>query len=205
MMTVSNLASHHLCAYHPTHSHTHIHISNCVFSIRTNRELLQIDDSHIKPNLSTWDDWPDNILENTLKDSLGAFSPTSLHVMWVHSAPSEVCTQDIPKNAIAISLHIHSKLLSVCQELSFQELSLQGLTLEGRVTRLRLYQSFNTTMNARSVVSDSLPPHGLQPARLLCPWDFPDKNTRVDCHFLLQRIFSTQGLNLDLLHVRILY
>ena len=27
--------------------------------------------------------------------------------------------------------------------------------------------------NVRSVVSDSLRPHGLQPARLLCPWDFP--------------------------------
>ena len=29
-------------------------------------------------------------------------------------------------------------------------------------------------------------PHGLQPARLLCPWDSPGKNTGVGCHFLLQ-------------------
>ena len=36
------------------------------------------------------------------------------------------------------------------------------------------------------VVSYSLPPHGLQPERLLCPWDFPGKNTGVGCHFLLQ-------------------
>ena len=28
----------------------------------------------------------------------------------------------------------------------------------------------------------------LQPARLLCPWDFPGKNTGVGCHFLLQGI-----------------
>ena len=28
--------------------------------------------------------------------------------------------------------------------------------------------------------------HGLQSARLLCSWDFPGKNTGVDCHFLLQ-------------------
>ena len=27
------------------------------------------------------------------------------------------------------------------------------------------------------------------------PWDFPGKNTGVCCHFLLQRIFPTQGLN----------
>ena len=33
------------------------------------------------------------------------------------------------------------------------------------------------------------------PARLLCPWDFPSKNTGVGCHFLLQGIFLTQGLN----------
>ena len=29
-----------------------------------------------------------------------------------------------------------------------------------------------------------LRPHGLQPVRLLCPWDFRSKNTGVDCHFL---------------------
>ena len=29
--------------------------------------------------------------------------------------------------------------------------------------------------------------------RLLCPWDFPGKNTGVGCHFLLQGILPTQG------------
>ena len=37
-----------------------------------------------------------------------------------------------------------------------------------------------------SVVFDSLQPRGLPPARLLCPWDFPGKNTGVGCHSLLQ-------------------
>ena len=32
--------------------------------------------------------------------------------------------------------------------------------------------------------------------RLLCPWDSPCKSTGVGCHFLLQGIFPTQGLNL---------
>ena len=45
-----------------------------------------------------------------------------------------------------------------------------------------------------SVVSDTLRPHGLEPARLLCPWDFPGKNTEVGCHFLLQGIFPTQRI-----------
>ena len=36
--------------------------------------------------------------------------------------------------------------------------------------------------------------------------DSPGKNTRVDCHALLQGIFLTQGLNLGLLHCKqILY
>ena len=35
-------------------------------------------------------------------------------------------------------------------------------------------------------MSDSVRPHRLQPTKLLCPWDFPGKNTGVGCHFLLQ-------------------
>ena len=33
------------------------------------------------------------------------------------------------------------------------------------------------------------------------PWSFPDKNTVVGCHFLLQDIFQTQGSNPRLLHL----
>ena len=50
-----------------------------------------------------------------------------------------------------------------------------------------------------SVVSDSLQPCGLYPARLLCPWDSPGKNIGVGCHALLQGMFPTQGLNPHLL------
>ena len=55
-------------------------------------------------------------------------------------------------------------------------------------------------------MSNCLWPHELQPAGLLCPWNFPSKNTGVGCHFLLQGIFLTQGSNLYLLlGRRILY
>ena len=37
-------------------------------------------------------------------------------------------------------------------------------------------------------------------ASLLCPWDFPGKNTGMGYHILLQGIFPTQGLNPRLLH-----
>ena len=55
---------------------------------------------------------------------------------------------------------------------------------------------------SHSVMSDSLRPHGLQPTRLFRPWDFLGKNTGVGCHFFLQGIFQTQGLNPGLLHCR---
>ena len=57
-----------------------------------------------------------------------------------------------------------------------------------------------------SIASDSFVTSRTEPARLLCPWDSPFKHTEVGCHFLLQGIFLTQGLNLGLLYCRqILY
>ena len=44
-----------------------------------------------------------------------------------------------------------------------------------------------------------LQPPGLQPARFLYPWDFPDKKTGLGCHFPLQEIFPNQRLKLCLL------
>ena len=54
-----------------------------------------------------------------------------------------------------------------------------------------------------SFMSDSLWSHELQATGLLCPWDFPGKNSGVGCHALLQGIFLTQGSNphlSDVLH-----
>ena len=57
-----------------------------------------------------------------------------------------------------------------------------------------------------SVMADSVRPHRWPPTRLPHPWDSPGKNTGVGCHFLLQGIFLTQGLNPCLLWYRqILY
>ena len=47
-------------------------------------------------------------------------------------------------------------------------------------------------------MSNSVRPHGLQPTRLLCPWDFPGKNAGVGCHALLQGSSPIQGSNLHL-------
>ena len=56
---------------------------------------------------------------------------------------------------------------------------------------------------SHSVVSDSSCPHGLQPTRLLCPWNFPGNNNGVGGHFLLQELFPTQGVDLCLPHCQV--
>ena len=54
-----------------------------------------------------------------------------------------------------------------------------------------------TRVLSHSVVSDCLRLHGLQPTKLLCPWNFPGKNPGMGYH--VQGIFLTQGSNLCLL------
>ena len=67
----------------------------------------------------------------------------------------------------------------------------------------------NSTMCAEcyvaAVMSDSLWPHGPQPARLLCRWYSPGKNIGVGCHALLQGIFLIQGWNPCLYLLCLLY
>ena len=48
---------------------------------------------------------------------------------------------------------------------------------------------------SRSVMSNSLWPHGLWPTRFLCPWNSPGKNTEVGCRFLLQEAWQAPLVN----------
>ena len=76
-------------------------------------------------------------------------------------------------------------------------------SMNSRVTLLKLKSVFTTCHLCclfAKLCLILLPHHGLQPARLLCPWDFPGKNTGVGYHFLLQGIFPTQGLSPGLMH-----
>ena len=49
-------------------------------------------------------------------------------------------------------------------------------------------------MRSRSVLCYSWQPYGLEPARLLCPRDFPGKETGVGCHSLLQVDLPDPGI-----------
>ena len=58
-----------------------------------------------------------------------------------------------------------------------------------------IYIYIYTHLCVSAQLCPTLRPPGLQPTRLLCPWDSLGKNTGVGCHFFLQRIFLTQESN----------
>ena len=75
-----------------------------------------------------------------------------------------------------------------------------SLSLSFCLSLIRIMLDLQLALDSMSACSatqlcHTLQPHGLWPARLLCPWNFSGKNTGVDCYFLLQGIFWTQGLN----------
>ena len=56
---------------------------------------------------------------------------------------------------------------------------------------------------SRWVGSDSSRPHGLQPTRLLHPWDFPGKSTGVECHCLLPYFLKIELNSIGLIPPRL--
>ena len=65
--------------------------------------------------------------------------------------------------------------------------------------KIKYLYTYMCACSVTLVLPNSSWPHGLEPARLLCPQDSPSKKTGVGCHFFLQGIFLTQGLNSHLL------
>ena len=68
-------------------------------------------------------------------------------------------------------------------------------------TQISVYVLLRCCVLSCSVISSSFPQQGLQPARLICPWHSPGKNTGVGGHSVLQGSFLTQGLNPCLLYL----
>ena len=103
------------------------------------------------------------------------------------------------------------------RDISIQWDSMQLLKRKGRLSALICKDAQDTLLNRLDngriiCIIDSPPhhlcihvymcaqsPHGLQHIRLPCPWDFPDKYIGLGCHFLLQGVLLSQGLNPSLL------
>ena len=93
---------------------------------------------------------------------------------------------------LLLSRFSHVRLCETPQTAAYQAPPSLGFSRQERWSGLPfpspMYESEKWKRSC-SVLSDSSRPHGLQPTRLLCPWDFPGKSTGVGCHCLLQIFF----------------
>ena len=96
-----------------------------------------------------------------------------------------------PFSAELINLHLFPDDFSLyLYEVTDEKTRVQSkvMLLAGKGTRSQTkilwFQGLNQETCAQSCLT--LQPPGRQPTRLLCPWDFPGKNTRVGCCALLQ-------------------
>ena len=74
----------------------------------------------------------------------------------------------------------------------------KGLSRAFSNTTVQKHQFFGAHQFSCSVLSDSLRSHGLQPTRVLHPWDFPGKSTGVGCHPLSVQFSSVTQLCLTI-------
>ena len=86
--------------------------------------------------------------------------------------------------------HVHKKCVCACPQCFIYNSLKNGnnsnvYQLVNSYTKCVISKQWNVWISC-SVVPYSLRPHGLQPTRLLCPWDSPGKDTGVGCHFLLR-------------------
>ena len=91
-----------------------------------------------------------------------------------------------------LSYCVHKSILCVC-------ISIPALEIGSLVPFSRFCVCVYTHMHISTQLCPILcSPHGLWPAMLLCPWDFPGQNTGLGCKSLLQGILPTQGSNSSL-------
>ena len=132
-------------------------------------------------------------------------------------AQTWVCSDSCPLSQWCWSNHIiltqGSKLCLQCSQAVSSPLNLQGSPLlldcestnQGSSKVIRRDWSsteIQLVSISHSVVSNSLQRHGLQPARLLCPWNSPGKNARLGSHSLLQGLLLSQRSKPGLLHCK---
>ena len=122
---------------------------------------------------------------------------------WIPSSMRQQESTDLPQLAEGLhpgKPHCKSKIsqvksaIKISNSLNILELgcsALQAVSLPSETSGKPLL-SLSCAVLSRSVVSDSLQPHGLKPTRLLCSWVSLGKDTDLCCHSLLQGIFPTQ-------------
>ena len=134
-----------------------------------------------------WESFLLNLLES-------AASFTQHH--WPHCTVCDLVTCELPQIHILIYYESYGSSVSGGwgeQLFLFYDDSDSFLffstTFSFSLQRLLEFLPDNSPSVSCSVMFDSLWSHGLQPSRLLCPWNSPRKNAKMDGYSLLQRIF----------------
>ena len=126
-------------------------------------------------------------------------SPVLVATQWSH--PS--CADWVPHPGLG---QLHSSVSPVTKNVETHPAGVLNFSYKWKCFLWVSIYLKNQSKFSCSVVSNSLQPCGLQPTRLLHPWNSPGKNTGVGSHSLLQGIFPIQESNPNLLHCRqILY
>ena len=173
------------------HTLTHMHIHSCMYNPSI----------HIQTHSCTYS--CTHACTLTLSYTLLTHTCTCIHSLHIHiqlfiQALSLTCTHRYTQPNLGPPLHSCLKVPThILCSLGAQPLGerFKGIQYCDRhIICLRrlirvLRNASSGCLCACSVVLSSLRPHGLLPTRLLCPGDFPGKNTGVGCCFLLQGIF----------------
>ena len=126
---------------------------------------------------------------------------TSLHLISPKGLISKIHKELLQLNSYKINKEVKNTHSNLKANNSFKKWETSFFKEDIQVAkkhrkRCSSHESCMHACSVASVVSNSLRPHGLHPARLLCPWDSPGKDTGVGCQAFLQGIFPTQGSNI---------
>ena len=114
---------------------------------------------------------------------------------------NSMCQGTAPSKRRMLSITCKSFRPSQAQGAEASDRKSEKLTLQGTQMITWDHTRIQMLVPACSVTSfifDSYNPMDYSPTRLLSPWDSPGKNTGEGCHFPLQGISQTQGLNMCL-------
>ena len=169
-LTLCNLMDYSLCPWDSPGKNTGVGFSACLQGIFKTQGL--------KPRILCVLHWHSGSLPLAPPGK-----PNILFILLLSYSPQGLKESDM-------MYHMHRSFNEFCN-ISFLKKVLQFLNI--KVETLSYSQAYSECVYvcvSRSVVSNSLRPHGLQPTRFLCPWDSPGKSTGVGCHFLLQNTFT---------------
>ena len=144
---------------------------------------------------TTWEAPSTYIYSPSKKNDILPFVATLLNlegIMWSEVSQTEKENYCVISLLLLLSCFSHVRLCATPETAAHQAPPSLGFSRQEHWSGLPFPSPMHESEKwkwSRSVVSDSSQPHGLQPTRLLRPWDFPCKSTGVGCHCLLCHMY----------------